>query len=132
VRVRAAAVDVPADVNGVELVARTLLWIGLLILGWSYIDSSLIRSQVSPSFFHFLISRIDRGASGRPWNVPAVPRRDRSRNAEGLRLQPMERRMLVHHLEEDRRQDDHIDASPPASRPQEDEEAQGVQEQEDR
>ena len=38
---------------------------------------------------------------------------------------------LFHHLEKDRRQDDLIDASPPASRPQEDDEAQGVQEQED-
>ena len=50
-------------------------------------------------------------ASGRPGNVPAVPRRERSRNAQGLRLQPMERGMLFHHLEADRRQDDHIDAS---------------------
>ena len=63
------------------------------------------------------LAGLARGASGRPGNVPAMPRRDRSRNAKGLRLQPMERGMLFHHLEEDRRQDDHIDASPPASRP---------------
>ena len=59
VRARASAVDIPSDVNGVELVARTLLWAGLIVLGWSYIGSSLIRSQVSPNFFHFLLSRID-------------------------------------------------------------------------
>ena len=57
--VRASAVVIPADVNVIELGARTLLWAVLIFLGWSYVASPLMRSQLSPSFVHFLLARID-------------------------------------------------------------------------
>ncbi len=57
--VRTSALEVPDDVNIIELGARALLWAVLIFLGWSYVSSSLMRSQVSPSFVHFLLARID-------------------------------------------------------------------------
>jgi len=50
---------VPERVNVIELGARAAVWIGLLVLGWGYVFESIERSQESPTFLHFLISRVN-------------------------------------------------------------------------
>jgi hypothetical protein len=51
------AIAVPSDVNGVELVGRAMLWTGLLVMSWNYVFQSIVRSQMSPSFVHFIVAR---------------------------------------------------------------------------
>lgn len=53
------ALFVPEDVNPIELAGRAVVWLGLLLLGWSFVWSPIERSQVSPTFIHFLLSRVD-------------------------------------------------------------------------
>lgn len=53
------ATEIPDDVNPIELYARIALWAVLVVLAWTYIPQSLQRSQVSPSFVHFVISRVN-------------------------------------------------------------------------
>jgi hypothetical protein len=50
---------VSPKVNELELGGRGIVWLGLLILSWSYVTSPLVSSQVSPSFFHLILSRVD-------------------------------------------------------------------------
>lgn len=53
------ALHIPEDVNPIELWARAAVWTGLLVLGWSYLFSDIVRSQNAPSFAHLLLSRVN-------------------------------------------------------------------------
>ncbi len=49
--------NIPDRVNPIVLGARGLVWVGLFLLSWGYILSPIRRSQISPTFIHFVISR---------------------------------------------------------------------------
>jgi len=55
----AAAWSAPDDVEPIELWGRAALWLGLLVLGLSYVTSPIVRSQMAPSFVHFLLGRVN-------------------------------------------------------------------------
>jgi len=55
----AAAWSAPDDVEPIELWGRAALWLGLLLLGWSYVTSPIVRSQMAPSFVQFLLGRVN-------------------------------------------------------------------------
>jgi hypothetical protein len=51
--------EVPERVNPIVLTGRAIFWVGLVLLSWGYVLSPIQRSQMSPSFVHFLISRVN-------------------------------------------------------------------------
>lgn len=57
--IRDRLLTVSPDVNELELGGRAIVWLGVLILSWSYVTAPLVSSQVAPSFFHLIISRVD-------------------------------------------------------------------------
>jgi hypothetical protein len=57
--IRDRLLTVSPDVNELELVGRAIVWLGVLILSWSYVTAPLVSSQVAPSFIHLIISRVD-------------------------------------------------------------------------
>jgi hypothetical protein len=50
---------VSPDVNELELGGRAIVWLGLLILSWSFVTAPLVSSQIAPSFIHLIISRVN-------------------------------------------------------------------------
>ncbi len=60
-RVRFSALEVPDDVNVIDLAGCAFLWVALIFLGFSYVAMPIMRSQVSPSFVHFLLADDRRG-----------------------------------------------------------------------
>ena len=47
-RVRFSALEVPDDVNVIDLAGCAFLWVALIFLGFSYVAMPIMRSQVSP------------------------------------------------------------------------------------
>lgn len=56
-RVWQRALTVPVRTHGSQIVAGGLIWLALLVLGWSFITAGIDRSQMSPSLPHFILSR---------------------------------------------------------------------------
>jgi hypothetical protein len=59
VRLWRAAWNTPDEVNPFEFWGRAALWLGLVVLGWSYLSAPIQRSQMAPSFVHFLVGRVN-------------------------------------------------------------------------
>jgi hypothetical protein len=51
------SLSIPDRVNPIVVGARSLVWVGLFLLSWGYILSPIERTQVSPTFIHFMIAR---------------------------------------------------------------------------
>ena len=58
-RIRERALTLPERTNGSEIVARGIIWLALLVLGWSFMTLSIEHSQMLPSFTHFILSRVN-------------------------------------------------------------------------
>ena len=56
-RVWQRVLTVPARTHGSQIVAGGLIWLALLVLGWSFITAGIDRSQMSSSLPHFILSR---------------------------------------------------------------------------
>ena len=50
---------VPSDPHGREIVARSIVWLLLLVMGWGFVTSSIEGSQVSPFLPHFILARVN-------------------------------------------------------------------------
>jgi len=59
IRVWQRAFTVPERTHLGLIVACGIGWLVLLVLGWSFLTMSIERSQMSPSFTHFIISNVN-------------------------------------------------------------------------
>ncbi len=59
VRVWQRAFTAPERTHLGLIVASGIFWLVLLVLGWSFLTMSIERSQMSPSFTHFIISNVN-------------------------------------------------------------------------
>lgn len=53
------ALSVSDKINEIELGGRALVWLALFLLSWSFVLTPIERSQVSPTFVHFILSRVN-------------------------------------------------------------------------
>ncbi len=53
------AVTVPERTHLGPIVACGIVWLALLVLGWSFLTMSMERSQISPSHTHFIIYNVN-------------------------------------------------------------------------
>ena len=59
IRAWQCAVTVPERTHLGLIVACGIVWLALLVLGWSFLTMSIERSQMSPSFTHFIIYNVN-------------------------------------------------------------------------
>ena len=58
-RVVQRALTLPEKTNGGQIVACGIIWLALLVMGWTVMTMSIGRSQMLPSLPHFILSRVN-------------------------------------------------------------------------
>ena len=58
-RVVQRALTLPEKTNGSQIVACGIIWLALLVMGWTFMTLSIERSQMLPSLPHFILSRVN-------------------------------------------------------------------------
>ncbi len=49
----------PSNPHSGTVAAHAVIWLALLVFGWSFLSTDLIRSEMAPSLPHFILSRVN-------------------------------------------------------------------------